>query len=261
MSQPSLTNPVLSSKWESDGLSPHLIASFWPVERAGASHDWKRIEGTPTVKAPLMDANIDIPLGWISPFENAGGDKAVPGISSMLQSGAIQPWANSKKGAETLGKFEGRTGVTKLNSTQVFAGMQPVKITAVALFRAWSDPAAEVMAPVTQLIQWALPQQLAPDGPILSLLKAAKQFVEGKPLDEAAAMGLLPSIAPTKLAMKYKGMLYSPMVIESIGYPIGSPVDEHGRYIELAVPITLCSLAAIDRADWRRAIDGEGFLV
>ena len=212
-----------------------------------------------------MDANLDIPLGWISPFENAGSDKAVPGISSMLQSGAIQPWATSAKGAETLGKFEGRTGITKLNSTQVFAGMQPLKITAVALFRAWSDPASEVMAPVTQLIKWALPQELAPDGPILSLLKAAKQIADGKPLSEGAAMGLLPSIAPTKIAMKYKGMLYLPLVIESIGMPLSSPIHQRDGnlegFTELAVPLTLCTLAAIDRSDWQRAIDGKGFSV
>lgn len=251
---PSLTSPSMSSKW--DGLSQHLIASFWAVERAGASHSWRKIPDTVSIHAPLMDANVDIPLGWISPFENAGADKGVPAISSMLQSGAIQPWAGDK-GNGTLGKFEGRTGITKLNSTQVFAGMQPLKITATALFRAWSDPATEVMAPVMQLIAWALPQELAPDGPIMSLLKAAKGVAEGKPLDEAAAVGLLPSIAPTKIAMKYKGVLYSPMVIESIGYPINSPVDSNGNHVELAVPLTLCSLAAIDRADWRRATNGD----
>jgi hypothetical protein len=62
--------------------------------------------------------------------------------------------------------------------------------------------------------------------------------------------------------MKYKGVLYSPMVIESIGYPIGSPVDKNGNHVELAVPLTLCSLAAIDRSDWRGAIGGQqGFTV
>ncbi|WP_241120551.1 hypothetical protein [Achromobacter xylosoxidans] len=258
---PSLVNPTMSSKW--DGLSPHLIASFWPVERAGSgSHYWRKIEGQPTIMAPLMDANIEMTLGWQSPFENAGADKGVPAISSMLQSGAIQPWVGSEKGKDFVGKFEGRTGITKLNSTQVFAGMPPVKITAIALFRAWRDPYKEVMEPVNMLIQWALPQELAPDGPIMSLLSAAKEIAQGKPLDEASARALLPSIAPSKLAMKYKGVLYSPMVIESIGYPIGSPVDKNGNHVELAVPLTLCSLAAIDRSDWRGAIGGQqGFTV
>ncbi len=259
--RPSSVNPILHSKW--DGLSPHLIASFWPVERAGSgSHYWRKIEGHPTIQAPLTEANIEMTLGWQSPFENAGADKGVPAISSMLQSGAIQPWVGDGKGKDFVGKFEGRTGITKLNSTQVFAGMPPVKIQAVALFRAWSDPVAEVMNPVMQLIQWALPQELAPDGPIMSLLSAAKEVAKGKPLDEASARALLPSIAPAKIAMKYKGTLYSPMVIESIGYPIGSPVDSNGNHVELVVPLTLCSLAAIDRADWQRAVSGrQGFTV
>lgn len=255
MNAPSKTEPTLTSKW--DGLSPHLLASIWPVERAGASHNWQKIEGTPSIKAPLIDANVEMVMGWKSPFEDAGGDRVIPGISSMLRSGALQPWSNSKEGSQTLSNFEGRTGITKLNSTQIFEGMQSIKITATALFRAWSDPASEVMAPVQQLIQWALPQELAPDGPILSLLNAAKEWVEGKPLDQAIAKGMLPSISPSKLALQYKGVLYSPMVIESIGYPIGSPVDSRGRYVELAIPLTICSLAAIDRDDWKRASDGR----
>ncbi len=256
---------VLSSLW--DGLSQHLLASFWAVERAASgSRSWKKIEKSPIVMAPLTDSNMEILLGWMSPFENAGSDKGFPTISAMLQSGALQPWASGNKGAtEALQKFEGRSGMTKLNSTQVFAGMPPIKITVTALFRAWRDTASEVMAPVQQLIQWALPQDLAPDGPILSLLKAAKSVAEGKPLDEGAARAALPSVAPTKIAMKYKGTLYSPMVIESIGYPIDSPVTKDGDFAHLAIPMTLCSLAAIDRADWVRAADGDyvagGFLV
>lgn len=267
---PSLVNQTLSSDWGPKGLSPHLIAGFWPVERddpvergGSGSRYWRKIEGQPTIRAPLIDSNVEMILGWQSPFENAGVDKGVPAISSMLQSGALQPWAGDNKGAKDfLGKFEGRTGITKLNSTQIFAGMPPLKINVVALFRAWSDPVTEVMNPVHQLIQWALPQDLAPDGPILSLLQAAKGYVQGRPLDEASARALLPSAAPTKIAMKYKGVLYSPMVIESIGYPINSPVDSNGKHVELAVPITLCSLAAIDRADWQRASSGrQGFTV
>ena len=52
--------------------------------------------------------------------------------------------------------------------------------------------------------------------------------------------------------MTYKGRTYAPLVIESIGQPISSPVDSNGRYVELLVPMTLCSLTALDRADWKR---------
>lgn len=247
---------VLSSLW--DGLSPHLIASFWAVERAGSgSRVWTRVEKSPIVKAALTESNLEMTLGWQSPFENAGVDKGVPAISAMLQSGAIQPWVSANgKASEAFAKFEGRSGITKLNSTQVFAGMPPLKIQVTALFRAWRNAAQEVEAPVNQLVEWALPQKLAEEGPIMSLLKGIKDAVEGKPIDEAAAHAMLPSASPTKICMTYKGRTYSPLVIESIGIPINSPIDKSGRFVEMAVPMTLCSLTAIDRADWRRS--GEG---
>jgi hypothetical protein len=50
--------------------------------------------------------------------------------------------------------------------------------------------------------------------------------------------------------MQYKGRTFSPLVIESIGMPLSSPVDASGRFVELAVPLTLCTLTALDRQDW-----------
>ena len=61
---------------------------------------------------------------------------------------------------------------------------------------------------------------------------------------------LMPSKSPTRVAMKFKGRTYSPLVIESIGMPMNSPVDANGQYVELAVPMTLCTLTALDRKDW-----------
>ncbi len=44
-----------------------------------------------------------------------------------------------------------------------------MKIQVVALFRAWSDPATEVEAPVKKLLEWALPQELAQEVPLMAL--------------------------------------------------------------------------------------------
>ena len=63
---------------------------------------------------------------------------------------------------------------------------------------------------------------------------------------------LAPSKAPAEIAMTYKGKTYAPLVIESIGQPINSPVDCSGRFVELLVPMTLCTLTALDREDWKR---------
>lgn len=263
MRMATMADHALSSMW--DGLSPHLIASFYPVERIGSSRLWGRVSGSPVVKAPLTDVNLEAVLGWQSPFEDAG-QSSMPTLKAMMQSGALQPWAGGDDGGTAsrfVSKFEGRAGITKLNSTQVFNGMPPVKITATVLFRAWRDAASEVEAPFDKLMEWALPQDLASDGPILNALESIKGAAQGKPLDEAAAHAALPSLAPTKIAMTYKGRTYSPLVIESIGMPMGSPVDKNGRFVELAVPMTLCTLTALDRKDWANSgalfSDHKGF--
>lgn len=244
---------TLSSLW--DGLSPHLIASFFEVERSG--NNWQPVPNGTVVKAPLIESSMEMTLGWQSPFEGAGADKGVPTLSAMLQSGALQPFvSDGGKASQTLGKFEGRTGITKLNSMQVFSGMPPVKIQVTALFRAWRDTLSEVETPANQLVRWALPQNLAPSGAVMALLEGIKQVASGKPLDDAAADVLLPSHSPCKIGMRYKGRILSPLVIESIGMPLNSPVDKNGRYVELAIPMTLCTLTALDRNDWDRATKG-----
>ncbi len=258
MPAPSLEAQTLSSNWE--GLSPHLIAHFYEVAKTGDT--WGRTQKTDpaTVQAPLTEANMEIALNWQSPFEQAGPETRAPALMAMLQSGALQPLVDAMLGKapegegaqrqsnEFLSRFEGRTGITKLNSTQVFNGMPPVKITVTALFRAWIDPLREVETPFNKLMEWALPIALARDGTILAqavqAMKGEKGYIEA----------LMPSQSPTRIAMKYKGRVFSPLVIESIGQPLSSPVDSNGHFVELAVPLTLCTLTAIDRQDWSESV-------
>ena len=263
--------PPLSSLW--DGLSPYLIARFYPVERRSptdnSSAAWLPADGGVTVAAPLVEANLDATLNWQSPFEQSGPESSMPSIMAMLQSGAIQQVVDSadrladasglssvtdgaiEKSRRLASSLEGRTGITRLNSTQVFSGMPPIKITVTALFRAWRDAGAEVEDPVNQLMLWALPTKLSDLGPILS---RAVDYAVG---DELPAVDVLaPSVAPTKIGMTYKGRRYAPLVIESIGLPISSPVTSDGKFTELQVPMTLCSLSALDRDDWQTVIRG-----
>lgn len=255
---PSLNANTLSSLW--DGLSPYLIASFFEVKNTGGDA-WERTSDSDqvTVMAPLTEANMEIALNWQSPFEQSGPESKAPALMAMLQSGALQPIVDSvmgkakdgaaqKKSNEFLSQFEGRTGITKLNSTQVFNGMPPVKIQVTALFRAWRNSASEVEAPFNKLMEWALPIELSKDG---SVLARAAETVKG---EMGYVEALMPSKSPTRIAMKYKGRIYSPLVIEAIGMPLSSPIDASGRYVELSVPMTLCTLTALDRKDWGKAI-------
>lgn len=255
---------VLSSRW--DGLSDKLIASFYPVQKSQDGKSWIPVpDSKTTVKAPLTESSMDVSLNWQSPFENSGPESKAPALLAMLQSGALQPVVDAvtggkkgdgggdaqKKSNEFLKQFEGRTGITKLNSTQVFTGMPPVKIQVTALFRAWRDPREEVMVPFTRLMRWALPDELSADG---SILARAVQTAKG---EMGYLDALLPSRAPTVIAMKYKTRTYSPLVIESISHQMSGPTDKDGYYTELQVNMTLCTLTAIDQGDWTEYVPGQ----
>ncbi|WP_367155639.1 hypothetical protein [Methylomonas sp. HYX-M1] len=244
-----MTDIIYTSDW--GGLSKHLIASFYEVDRDGKRKKHANI----VVKAPIADdANLEVTLNWQSPFEQAGPESSFPSFAALLQSGSTQAVESvldvffSKSIADDvkpyLKKFEGRTGITKLNSTQVFTGMPPVKLSLNLLFRAWKDPATEVQQPFNQLMSWALPKSLAKDsvlaGALTGLMKGSKDWIEA----------VLPSESPTLLGMTYKNNRYAPLVIESIQQPISSPVDADGQFVELMVPVSLATLTAIDRNDW-----------
>ena len=174
-------------------------------------------------------------------------DAAAPLLGKAI--GADKAAAAQQKTKDFISQFEGRTGITKLNSIQTFASMPPVKIQVTALFRAWMDAQSEVEEPVDQLVKWSLPIELAKDGAITNTLKAISGDMK---LSEA----LLPSKAPCLIGITYKNRTYAPLVIENIGIPIGSPVTSTGNYIEMSVPMTLCTLTALDRKDYLRIIGG-----
>jgi len=234
-----------------DGLNPHLIARFWAVKYDGSATG----DGG-TVRAPLSEAQLDVTLNWQSPFENMTVDAKAPAITGLLQQGAANSVATFMKEQSNglldiegqVKSFEGRTGITKLNSTQIFYGMPPVKIQCTAIFRAWADAMYEVEEPFNQLMEWALPKELAQDL-ASGAAAAAGALASGQKVDGVGIV--LPSSAPTPIAMLYKGRTFKPLVIEQISQPLASPIDKDGKFMQLIVPMTLCSLTAIDRADWR----------
>lgn len=217
-----------------------MIASFYEVDRNG-----KRVNPDVTVKAPLTESNFEVSLNWQSPFENQANIESST-LQQLVQSGAIQPLlqkvdnAIGTKLATLAASVEGRTSVTKLNSTQVFVGEQPAKFNVTAIFRAWQDPQTEVHDPFNQLMKWALPIELAKDGLLLSRLAT----------DGLSSSVPFPSKSPTLIAVKYKDCTYWPLVIESIAKDTNAPVDKNGKFVELSVPMSLTTLTAIDRQDW-----------
>lgn len=249
-------NPVLSSDWT--GLSRHLIASFFPVRRIveGTNVRWEREPGSVEVQAPLTDGQLEQTANWTSPFENQTADAKLSSLSSMLQTGgfdailnSLQQLAGKDNGlgqsiqsvSSQIKTLEGRTAVTKLNSTQVFSGMPPLRLNITAHFRALYDAVSEVEAPMDQLMQWALPKVLSSQGLV------------GNALDSGTEKGwrtVYPSEAPQILGMFYATRLFRPVVIETIPYPLTGPRDRKGNLIAGAMTLSLATLTALDKADW-----------
>lgn len=247
-------------------MNPLLIARIFEVEEYDAVQDGETIKkaraiiGGKSVKAPLIEGDMQIDANWESPFENSNVENKSQSLAGLAQSGqagkgvddlsrvfGAEDSAAVKKIQEGLKSFEGRSGISKLNSVQTFSGVPPIKIQATLLFRAWTDGYSEVEAPVNQLVQWTLPKKMAASGTIVSIANQVKNN------DKSAAELLLVSERPTILGITYKGRTFMPMVLESVGIPITSPINSSGSFVQLQVPITLCSLYSLDAQDWKKS--------
>ena len=143
----------LGSDW--GNLSPLLLARVFVCDSKGVA-DMTEFAG---VYGAMTEGAVSIQQNWQSPFENTGPETKAPALAGMLQSGSLVPVLNAlqaispfKDGAisdalnassdklkTVMRDLEGRTGITKLNSRQVFSGMPPVKFNATIRFRALAD--------------------------------------------------------------------------------------------------------------------------
>lgn len=253
--------PVLSSEW--GALSPHLLAAFYPVvmERPGDTRSFRR-SGNISVVAPISDATMELTANWTSPFENQNPDAGFSTFSNMLQIGAFEQVLNAlqkvaptaawggfdtlKEGAATL---SGRTSMTKLNSTQIYSGSPPMKITLTAIFRALSNPDKEVHQPTSALMAWSLSEALADNSLATNAVDAAGS---GKTGAGDILRTIYPSLTPSIIGMTYQGKEYMPMVIESVSKPLDSPVTASGKTTFTTLQMQISSLTALDRQDFMR---------
>lgn len=241
-------SPALGSEW--GGLSEHLIATFFAVKKHTSEDKntirWERDTTQPEVRAPLTDGTIEATMNWQSPFENVGPDQKFSSFSALIQAGGFSSLLAQlatllPKGAldgvrKTASEMEGKSNFTKLNSTQVFNGMPPIKISVTAHFRAYLNADTEVRRPMNQLMAWALPKSIAPDGPLVGLA--------------GGNLTAFASEVPQILGMKYADMIWAPIVIESMPYPLTGPRDFAGRQTQASMTMQLATLTALDKNDW-----------
>ena len=252
----------MSAKDSFTGLSKHLIGEIYPLTRVGDGAEWARDNSEEPFTAPLTQATLDMASNWTSPFESNGIESSFPALAQMAQSGMfrdvlhalgsrIPPEKERTKefidGVEKSARqLVGRSGVTKLNSTQVWQGAAPIKITITAFLRAFSSPVREVEEPLKRLQSWVVPRRLAKDGIISSTIK-----------NGASLLALMPSEVPTVVGFTYKNRIFQPMVIESCSDPLDAPISKAGNRISAVVQLTLCSLTALDRRDWADTYPAE----
>jgi len=251
-----INKPVTRNAW--GNLSDHLLAHFYVCDKTGKANV---AEGE--IVAPLNEANLEASFNWQSPFEAMGPESKAPALMAMIQSGQLATVINqlqaagaanipvigstlnsaAQKSKETAKALEGRTGVTKLNSRQVFTGMPPVKITLTIYFRAIQDAYTEVVQPYEKLIRWAFPQYLAQDGAVSQLI------TQGNSENGRILTALFPSKSPVMVGMTYAKNRFAPMVIESMSHPVDGPIDRNGYPIFRNVQLNLGTLTALDRND------------
>ncbi len=239
----------LGSKWT--GLNPVLLGTLYAVDRKGSPI------GGDEVVAPITGMSVEFSGNWQSPFEQMGPESRAPTIAAVAQSGMAGDLLTKlfgDSGAESAQKLvkemQGRSGVTKLNSTQIFAGAPPVKIPLTMHFRAHSDPDAEVMAPIDQLIRWVLSEEMAPHSAAVNFL----EFMKG---ERGAIAALFPSRTPPMVGLRFRGTTYAPLVIESMPVPTDVPCDARGRPISAVIQMQLATLTALDQSDWLEARAGR----
>ncbi|QIB09044.1 hypothetical protein GZ982_30330 (plasmid) [Pseudomonas fluorescens] len=249
----------LGSDW--GNLSPLLLARVFVCDAKGVA-DIREYEG---VYGALEEGSFEATFNWQSPFENMGPETKAPALTAMIQSGSLVPVLNALQavnpdpngkvggmldaGADKLKaavkELEGRTGMTKLNSRQVFSGAPPTRINFSMEFRATTDAAREVMAPLQRLLEWVFPQELAEEGILSEVLQTSRDV-------DSFIKALFPSFAPKLLGLTYAGQTYSPMVLETISYPLHGPKDSRGNFIALTVQLSMATLTALDRPDIKR---------
>ncbi|TDR30341.1 hypothetical protein DFR44_12210 [Hydromonas duriensis] len=244
----------MSSQWGS--LHPDLIAQFIPCNASG------EVLGAGFL-APIKEGSVEHSFNWTSPFEEMRPESKSAGLLAGLQSGVIPQVLDSAatllkdvavvgdaaeataKQASDLAKLAmGRTGITKINSRQVFNGNAPIKITASLLFRAYQDPRSEVTEPFTKLLSMAYPAEIAADN--LQAIEQGK--AQGLSQLQLALLAMLPSQSPNFVSFTYKGETYKPLVIESVSKPLDAPYSMMGELF-LEVPITLATLTSWDGRD------------
>lgn len=198
------------------------------------------------VVAIATDGDLTIEGQYSTPFENSNPEHRLPTLMGMLQSGDWVTTLDSVAGAfgislsddkkSSLNTLEGRSNLTKVNSTQIFVNSS-VQLSMTLVFSAWEDAKVEVEDQISLLQKWALPQELS-EGSLVS------SVVEGMSLES-----LFPSLVPPYVSIHYGNKRYLPLLIQHVSTPLVVPMDKDGNRMSIQVSVTFLSRTAWDAND------------
>ncbi|HAV3807781.1 hypothetical protein [Acinetobacter baumannii] len=227
-------------------ISKHKYAEFSLCDKEG-----NPIAGSPVIRALLTDGDKSIESQWQTPFENSNPELKMPMLMAGLQSGQLSQVAEQMQSnpiAQVLSKLgvqdamqsvEGRTNLTKVNTTQVFLSTSSVRLNLSIFFLAFSDAKTEVEDRIMQLEAWSLPVSLSSDSTLQNVVNDSNTTLEG----------LFSGVIPPFVSLTTHGKTYKPFILESVSAPIVAPIDEKGNRLSLAVNISLLSRTAWDSKD------------
>lgn len=226
-------------------LNPILFGRISLCDKKGVS------KGGQVVTGIALDADMTIESQYSTPFENSNPESRLPVLMGMMQSG---DWVNtvdkvlgsfgfigdggtglSEDAKAKLNQLEGRSNFTKVNSTQIYTSSASVRLNVTIFFEAWYNALHEVEHQIASLQQWSLPVELSEDSAI------------GNLATEVSLQSLFPSKVPPYVSFTYGNKRYSPLLLESVGAPLVTPMDDQGNRLIVEVNITLVSRQAWDQ--------------
>ncbi|MFV5374588.1 hypothetical protein [Acinetobacter calcoaceticus] len=233
-------------------ISKHKYAEFSLCDKDGNP------VASPVIRALLTEGDKSIESQWQTPFENSNPELKMPMLMANLQTGqmlqaaatlgenspfisalsdmASGPLATAESALKSV---EGRTNLTKVNTTQVFLSTSSVRLNLSIFFLAFSDAKSEVEDRIMQLEAWSLPVSLSSDSTLQNVINDSNTALEG----------LFSGVIPPFVSLTTHGKTYKPFIIESVSAPIVAPIDEKGNRLSLAVNISLMSRTAWDSKD------------
>lgn len=253
-------------------INPDLLAQIYVVDKEGNSK-----KGGYRVVCAITEGTFEVGSDYSSPFD-ANPDQRLPTLMGMIQSGefvsavgTVAANAASSDGGSLAGaivagaangiisvakaagigdlgqaiqQLEGKTNLTKVNSTQIFVNTKPIEISVTLYFRAWRNAKKEVEEPVSYLEQWALPISLSTTGTAVNI---SEKGILG---------GLFPSDAPPFVALQYAKKTFLPFTLRNVSRPLVVERDSQMNALAYVVTAQLSSRTAWDASDIRKLYGG-----